>query len=286
MRTKKIGVIGKGFVGTAVARGFVNFAEVKIYDVDKNKSSHSLEEVANSEFVFLCLPTPMISAEGGRANLRIIEGCLKDINNLENRNKDTIYIIKSTVPIGKTKEWSKQYLDLNIVHSPEFLTARSAIIDFICPSRSIVGCEDMEVGEKVQRLLEDRFPGVVCFLMTSEESETVKYMANCFFATKVSFFNEMKLFIDKKGLSWDDVLAGVISDGRIGKSHYEVPGHDGDGGYGGTCFPKDINSFIHVMEDNGIDPLLLKASWEQNKRVRKNWDWATNSSAVLEDEED
>lgn len=279
----QIGVIGCGFVGKAVVKGFAQFADIKIYDVDEKKSTHTFEEVANSEFVFLCLPTPMISAEGGKANLSILDSCIKDIDSLENRNKDSIYIIKSTVPIGTTKRLSEQYKDMYFIHNPEFLTARSAIIDFICPARNIVGYENIFAGGKVRDLLVRRFPGTSCFIMTSEESETVKYVANCFFSTKVMFFNEMKLFIDKRGLSWDRIIEGVMADGRIGTSHYEVPGHDGELGFGGTCLPKDINSLIDIMEKSDIDPLVLKAVWEQNKRVRNNWDWENNSSAVLEE---
>lgn len=280
----EIGIVGCGFVGKAVVKGFSQYADIKVYDVDEKKATHSLEETINSDFVFVCLPTPMVSAEGGKANLTILENAFKEINRIKNRRDLSVFIIKSTVPIGTTKRLSQLYPDLNIVHCPEFLTARSAIIDFICPSRNIVGADNELVALSVKQLLEKRFPGTPCYVMSSEESETVKYMANCFFATKVMFFNEMRLFIDKKGLSWDKILAGVISDGRIGKSHYEVPGFDGDYGFGGTCFPKDINSLIALMEEDGINPLVLKAVWEQNKRVRKNWDWETNSSAVLKEE--
>ncbi len=225
---KTIGIIGCGFVGKAVAKGFAQFCNIKIYDIDARKATHSFVEVIDCSFVFLCLPTPMISAEGGRANLTIIEKCIDDINNVKSRNEESIFILKSTVPIGTTKRLSEQYEDLYLVHCPEFLTARSAIVDFICPARNIVGSEGSKEGNKVIDLLKERFPGTPCLPMTSQESETVKYMANCFFATKVMFFNEMKLFIDKRGLAWDRILGGVMSDGRIGTSHYEVPGHDGD----------------------------------------------------------
>jgi UDPglucose 6-dehydrogenase len=83
-------------------------------------------------------------------------------------------------------------------------------------------------------------------------------------------------------LDWDAVLQGLISDGRIGQSHHQVPGHDGDYGFGGTCFPKDINAMIKTMEENGVSPDLLKAVWEENKRIRKNWDWVKSESAVKE----
>ena len=210
--SNNIGVIGRGFVGTAVSKGFAQFAELKIYDVDPKKASHSFGEVVNCDFVFLCLPTPMIDAKGGRADLAILEKCFTDIFAVEDRNKDAIFVIKSTVPIGTTQRLCLEHDTNRIVHCPEFLTARSALIDFICPARNIVGYENSSVGEEVKKLMEDRFPGTPCFVMRSKESETVKYMANCFFATKVMFFNEMALLIDEMGLSWDRIIEGVMSD--------------------------------------------------------------------------
>jgi len=90
----------------------------------------------------------------------------------------------------------------------------------------------------------------------------------------------MKLLADKLGLEWDNVMKGVMADGRIGVSHHQVPGHDGQMGFGGTCFPKDINAMISTFEDHDLDPLVLKAVWGQNKNVRTVWDWADNPSAV------
>jgi len=285
MINKTIGVIGKGFVGTAVVRGFMNFVQdVLIYDADPKKSSHSFEDTVNADFVFICLPTPMENAEGGKADLSIVENCMAKIAPYAEKN-ESAYLIKSTVPIGTTRILSEKFGIIRLYHNPEFLTARTSNVDFITPTRNIIGYvrhdkNDIVNVMYVKSFFEDRFPGVPCMGMTSDESEAVKYFANCFFATKVTFFNEIKLLVDKLGLDWDLIIGGVMADGRIGMSHYEVPGHDNERGYGGLCFPKDINALINTMEENGIDPKLLKASWEQNKAVRENWDWATNASAV------
>ena len=197
-------------------------------------------------------------------------------------NPQTIFVIKSTVPIGTTDNLCEKFNPLKIIHSPEFLTARSAAIDFITPSRNIVGGEEENGTLTIKKLYEERFPGVTCHVMKSKESEFVKYFANCFFATKVSFFNEMFLLSDKLNLSWDKILGGVMSDGRIGISHYQVPGHDNDFGFGGTCFPKDINAFIETFEKFDIDPVILKAAWNRNLSVRKNKDWEKSKSAVTD----
>ena len=101
-----------------------------------------------------------------------------------------------------------------------------------------------------------------------------------FFATKISYFNEVKLICDKLKLNYNKILEGVLSDGRIGISHYQVPGHDGKAGFGGTCFPKDINSFINLMKANGVDPNVLEAAWKTNISVRPEKDWENFSAAV------
>jgi UDP-glucose 6-dehydrogenase len=269
-----IGVVGGGFVGKAIARGFISYANVRIYDIKDELTSHSLEEVINSDFVFVCLPTPMVSAEGGEANLSIIKNFFREINKLENRNEDTIFIIKSTVPIGTTQKISWEYGINTIVHCPEFLTARSSLIDYICPARHIIGGQDTLSVEKVKVLLEERFPGTPCICMKSDESETVKYMANCFFSTKVLFFNEMYLLIEKLGLDWDKILEGTITDGRIGKSHYSVPGHDGDMGIGGTCVLPDAKVNIHRLNDPSFfvvfgpqEPDYIKKTFYRNRNM-------------------
>jgi len=284
MIKETVGVVGCGFVGKAVFKGFAQFADVKVYDINSKLSTHSFEDVVSSNFVFVCLPTPMVSVEGGKCNLSIIHSFFDKVKQEELFNATTIFILKSTIPVGTTREISNKHNIKRIVHCPEFLTARSALIDFICPARIIIGGDDIFSVNKVGDLLENRFLGTPCLKMNPMESEMVKYMANCFFATKVLFFNEMRLLIDKLNLDWEKILKGVITDGRIGMSHYEVPGHDKRRGIGGLCFPKDLNALIATMKENGIDPLVLKAVWEQNKRVRKDWDWGNNSSAVSGEE--
>lgn len=277
-----VGIIGNGFVGSAIVYAFKQDCDVKIFDADSKKSLNSFEDTINQDIVFVCVPTPMVDVEGGECNLSIIENVFAQIADM-NKRSDNTFVIKSTVPIGVTREFSEKYPSINIVHSPEFLTAKNAKIDFITASRHIIGIPfyDGKTNQKLHDLYSNRFQGSLILTMDSNESEFVKYACNCYFATKVSYFNEIKLLSDKLSLDWDLVMDGVLSDGRIAKSHTSVPGHDGDRGFGGTCFPKDINSMIHIMESYGLDPLLLKASWEQNKNVRKDWDWAKYKSAVL-----
>lgn len=275
----KIGVIGNGFVGSAVANGFSKY-DVKVFDKNPDISQNSLKEVLLQDFVFISVPTPMKDAMGADCNLSIIESCFDEISSI---GSSAVFIIKSTVPIGTTKNLQNKHSDLNIVHSPEFLTAKFAKEDFLNADRHIVGyTKKKSAGEKVIKLFNTSFPNIRTILMNSNESESVKYIANCFFATKVSFFNEIHTLISKLGLNWHSIVEGVMGDRRIGQSHFQVPGHDGDKGFGGTCFPKDINALIKTFEKNGLDPKLLKSAWEVNLDVRSDLDWSRSESAVKE----
>ena len=272
-----IGVVGNGFVGNAVAKGFsgkVN--EIRVYDIDESKSTHGYLETMTSDYVFICLPTPMVDVEGGKCNLSIIEEFFKELPT----TIDGIIIIKSTVPVGTTERLSKKYPYLKIIHNPEFLTANNAEEDFINSDRHVIGGKK-GIREWVVGMYNFCFPDVPILSMSSNESELVKYFANCFLATKVMVFNEMKFLCNNLDMDFDTIMSGVVMDNRIGNSHTQVPGPDGEYGFGGTCFPKDINSLIHTMEENGIDPLILKSVWEQNKKYRMGWDWAENTSAVM-----
>ena len=107
----------------------------------------------------------------------------------------------------------------------------------------------------------------------STTAEMVKYFANCFLATKVSFANEMKQFCDKKNIDYDKVVEYALYDNRIGQSHLGVPGPDGKLGFGGSCFPKDINALIHEMKKEDVNPSMLEATWKKNLLVRPEKDW-------------
>lgn len=279
-----IGIIGNGFVGSAVFMGFIHHVgNLKVYDKDINRSANTLKECIGQDIVFICLPTPMSLSGNGKCDLTIIKSCFNEINNL---GSSSILVIKSTVPIGTTLSFQQEFPKLKILHSPEFLTARTAKLDFITPSRNVVGfpkgfyCKQHSVPAKLVSLYKERFHGVETFLMDSDSTEMIKYIANCFFATKISYFNEVKLLCDKMDIDFEEAMKGVLSDGRIAISHYQVPGHDKKLGFGGTCFPKDINSFINLMTENGIEPNVLKGVWKTNLNVRPEKDWENFPSAV------
>lgn len=268
----KIGIIGNGFVGSAIVHGFILHSDdILIYDNDPRKSTHSFEEVVDkSDIIFVCVPTPMF--ESGECDTSIIEKTIKDMT-INKSISQKVIVIKSTVVPGTVEKLAQRYPDLNFVFNPEFLTERKARLDFINASRIVLGSNKQDAIDKVASLYRIRFPHTHIIKTDFGTAQLIKYMANCFFATKVSFMNEMFQFCEAIGGDWNTAVEGFITDGRIGNSHIDVPGHDGDFGYGGKCFPKDINAMIKKSEDLGIDPKMLKASWEKNKEVRKKLDW-------------
>jgi nucleotide sugar dehydrogenase len=271
---KKIGIIGRGFVGSAVEFGFSAQtgcdAEVRVYDKNPTKSTHTLEETVNkSDIVFISVPTP--SNMDGSIHLGILESALSDINSVYNDN--AIILIRSTVTPGTTRKLQRKYKDLKLVFNPEFLTERSAKFDFINQARFILGGSKSNT-KKVADLYKWRFgDSIPCIQTNYETAEMIKYMNNCFFATKISFMNEMYDVANKCGVDWDVAVDGWVRDGRIGHTHLAVPGPDGERGFSGSCFPKDVQAMINFGENLNVDMKTLKGAWDTNLRVRPQRDW-------------
>ena len=276
----KIGIVGNGFVGSAISAGFLlSVEDVLIYDKNPDKSLNTLEETVNgSDVVFVSVPTPMRNVRGGSISLEIMDTVMGEISQV-NRRSDNVIVVKSTVVPGTVERYIDQYPDLNIVFNPEFLTERAARLDFINSARVVLGGDEKSVN-LVEKLYRSRFPHVKVIKTDPASAQFIKYMANCFFSVKVSFMNEMYQACEKINGNWDDILDGFISDGRIGNSHIDVPGHDGSLGFGGKCFPKDLNAFIHFFDSIGVNPELMKSAWKKNLEVRDNFDWAEIEGAV------
>ena len=282
---KKVGVIGGGFVGSAIVSGFSLHSEIKVFDKDPRRSTHTLEQVvSDSEFIFVCVPTPMSDAMGGGIDTTIIENVFSDIESNIKSDMNPILIIKSTVTPGTIEKLQDKYPSLDIIHSPEFLTERAANLDFINASRIVLG-GNRTLTERVKGLFRERFPYKKIIQTDVTTAQFIKYMANCFFAVKVSFMNEMKQGADSLGVDWNDAMHGFVTDGRIGNSHLDVPGHDGSLGFGGKCFPKDLNAFISLFDSHEVFPTVMRAAWTKNLEVRRTHDWNDIEGAVSKKEQ-
>ena len=264
MKKFNVGVIGNGFVGEAISFAFSSVADMYIYDTNRSRCLNDIESVHNCDFVFVCVPTPMF--EDGSQDLSYVESAF------EKATDRPVYVLKSTVLPGTTENLTKKYPNFKIIFSPEFLTERTAKLDMLTQSRIILGGE-LSLTEKVKILINERFKTKNIIQTDSKTAELTKYMNNTFFATKVSIMNEFKLICDKIGANWEDALRGFVSDGRIGDSHLNVPGHDGKLGYGGTCFPKDVNALLSFSKKHGIELNTIKGGWNTNLKVRHEKDW-------------
>lgn len=259
----QIGIIGNGFVGNAIYQNFKDKVITKVYDVRPEKCLNTKMEVLESDIVFICLPTPMKS--DGRCDLSFVEDFFHTVEVQNN----PLFVIKSTVPIGTTEKLRSHRRDLRIVHNPEFLTAVNAVEDFKNTDRNIIGGKQ-EWCMELRNFFLDHFPYTPIQIVSSNESETIKYFCNSFLASKVAFFNNLYEICRKFDMDFESVKAGVCSDKRIGNSHNKVPGPDGHMGFGGYCFPKDINALINTLKENGIDDSLFSTVWEYNKKLRND----------------
>lgn len=269
----KIGIIGGGVVGTATARAFIDHTGIECVVIeDKIKEKclpHADHIVYDCDIVFICLPTPQ-KPDSLECDLSAIHNVMSEISQTEARYLNLV--LKSTVPIGTTRALSARYQLPNLVHSPEFLTARVATIDAMMPTRNIIGtCYQEGCTGVLEELYLSRWPHVPVFKMTSDESEAVKLMTNSFYAVKVAFWNEMRCLSNKLDLDWHTLLSGILSGGRVHPSHTEVPGPDGKYGFGGTCLPKDLANMVVHFWQNKVEggAKVCLAAMERNQVDRK-----------------
>lgn len=286
----KITVIGTGYVGLVTGACLSEVGHsVKCLDIDKEKVSELVqgqlpfyepglqpiiqkglddktleftssykEATKDSDIYFICVGTP--PKKDGSSDLSFLLECLSNLSS--EITKDSIIFIKSTVPVGTNKlmqsiiEKNKnKNLNIHLASNPEFLKEGDAVRDFMRPDRIIVG-SDNEIIKQISRELfkplnkqKDKI-----YFMSPEEAELTKYAANSFLATKISFMNELAKLCDTLEIDIESIRKGIGSDPRIG-SHFLYSGL----GYGGSCFPKDIDSLLSTFKENKVDNKILSA---------------------------
>ena len=294
-----ITVIGTGYVGLVTGTCLADMGNnVTCVDINKEKVQQmkngkvpiyepSLEElfhknikgdrlhfttdlkgaIKNSTIIFLALPTPQ--DEDGSADLSYVEAVAHDLGMMIDGYK--IIINKSTVPVGtsdKVKEIILSHTDIefDVVSNPEFLREGFAIKDFMEPQRIIIGSN----SEKAKRLLSKLYKPFITvkrpiIFMDERSSELTKYASNTFLATKITFMNEVANLCEKIGADVDMVRIGMGSDARIG-NRFLFPGI----GYGGSCFPKDVNALVKSSDDANYDFKILKSVLNINVKQKKS----------------
>lgn len=263
-----IGIVGQGFVGSALKSKFENFFNVLTYDLKPGISNSSIEEIVNNcNIIFVCVPTPM--NEDGSCNIMSVDTVLKSLNKTSKKN---IVVIKSTIPPGSTEKLNSNYKRIKVVFNPEFLREKHANEDFDNVDRIILG-GDRDSLNKLTDFYSKIFPKANIVRTSSNSAEMMKYFTNAYLAMKVVFCNEIFQICEKNNIEYDEVIKCVGFDKRIGQTHFSVPGPDGDFGFGGHCFPKDVNALIKIAENLNSNNILLKSIIQSNNKVRTNKDW-------------
>jgi UDPglucose 6-dehydrogenase len=293
---KQICVVGVGYVGLVTAACFADLGNrVTALDVDEKRVENlkkgimpiyepGLDELVkrnvkagriqfttsykdalqNAEYAFIAVGTP--SGKEGEADLQYVESAAKSI--AKNMSAPLVIINKSTVPIG-TGDWVSDIvknaqpkpIEFSVVSCPEFLREGSAIADFSSPHRTVIGSMDKDAANKVAHLhLPLRAPIVITDLRTAE---MIKYASNAFLATKISFMNELADLCERVGADVKEVAAGMGYDARIGR-HFLDAGL----GWGGSCFPKDVEALAFMAKEEGLNPRILNSVMEINYERR------------------
>ena len=270
MKIQTVGIIGQGFVGGALASAFSNHYKVYTYDkiltdLSTHKSVFSLSRAC--ELLFVCVPTPM--REDGSCDISIVKEVVQEACSTGRQN---IIAIKSTIPPNTTKLLQELCQDSQIVFNPEFLLERNAEQDFLNTSRVILG-GPRPATTRLKQVYSKVFPNAHVIKTDSTVAEMVKYLTNSFLAVKVSFANEMHAICESLGVDYDKVTEYALHDDRLGSTHWSVPGPDGHYGFGGSCFPKDINALMHLAQTMCIKANTIQGAWNTNLMARPEKDW-------------
>lgn len=275
----KAGIIGLGYVGGAIHNACVLAnAPVETYDIDPSKQSScsSIDElVTKVDIIYIAVPTPMRLKDDGACDTSILENVISQIDKI---SSEKICVIKSTVPPLTTHGLQMRYTNNHILFSPEFLTEANHLNDFLNQPIMLIGKPSICPPDIAHSALSHQASLVKALgdgqVVDSVVAELYKYTANIFLATKVGFANEMASLATEYGVEWNDVSRLLESDHRMGKSHWKVPGPDGKYGFGGTCFPKDLNAILYIAKRIGIPTPILNGVWERNielDRPEKDW---------------
>ena len=260
----KIGIIGFGYVGRAIGWAYKD-TDLVIRD-PKLENSAGLDKFIDRDAIFICVPSP--SLEDGHCDTTILEEVLKELLFVSIQNPKCVFISKTTAPSSTYKKLQQEYP--NLVHSPEFLTQADSISDYANAKYCVLG-GDYDWAVKARKVLQFRRRLVQDkhIIVNIETAALYKYMMNSYLATKVTFMNEFKKLADAEGVELKDLNHLALHDDRIGATHMEVPGPDGQYGWGGACFPKDVAAIMEEALDLGVELELLGRVEEINKKHRK-----------------
>jgi UDPglucose 6-dehydrogenase len=267
----QVGIIGLGFVGSAMGKSF-NLLGVNPIGFDKYKNGGigTFEQVIQSHILFLCLPTPYDSTSHSYDKSAIYATC----ETLHKIGYKGLVVIKSTIEIGTTEFLEKSW-PLCYIHNPEFLTARTAFEDFHNQTHIVLGRGSLVPDESYNQLVEfysRLYPNAKISQCMAGESEAMKLFCNCFYSVKIQFFNELYLLCGKLEIDYSSVRDLMLSNNWINPMHTTVPGPDGQLSYGGLCFPKDTNALNELMKSLGTPNAVMDAVIQERNTMRSDHD--------------
>ena len=293
-----IGIIGYGFVGKAIECGFRDKCKIFVSDPAYPMIHLPIKEIAkNCQWIFICVPTPV--KENGEFQSGIIDSVMDELMpELERVNIDKPerakhrVVIKSAVIPTWVKKANNKYKQ-NFIVSPEYLSEKDANRQFVNMPFMLMGGGHWVGYELKDTFSDNSICGIKDYavLQNADDAALLKYMENSFLAMKVIFINEFySLWCKLKGVdeyataldkSWGHLMEKFHLDKRMGTSHYNVPGPDGDKGFGGKCLPKDILAITKEADDLGVSLDIMKTVWEKNLKIRKNRDWEKIDGAII-----
>lgn len=292
----KIAILGAGYAGLTVGTCLANLGnEVTCIDVDQNKIEKlnnlelpiyepglldilklnveeerqffttDISKLTSAEVIYIAVGTPQ--GDDGNADLKYVDSAAKSIG--ENINGYKVIVIKSTVPVGtadRVKRIIKQVsgFDVDVVSNPEFLREGAAVKDFMNPERVVVGCSSEKAKETMTQIYKSlERAGRPIVFTDNKSAELIKYAANAFLATKISFINEVANFCEVAGADVKAVAKGIGLDSRIGTRFLQA-----GLGYGGSCFPKDVQALIKQGKDLGHSFRIIESAHDVNRKQR------------------
>jgi len=267
---KKVGQLQKGILPIyepgLEAMVVSNIAESRLHFVTSLK-----EQAVEPQVIFIAVGTP--SDKGGAADMQYVEAAARDIGSYVKNY--CVVVDKSTVPVGMAEcvkaiiqqaiKLRKLNVKVDMVSNPEFLREGAAIKDFMQPDRIIIGLS----SKKAKSIMLDLYLPIMrnpekIYFMNVQDAEMTKYAANAMLATRISFMNEMAMLCERLDVDIENVRIGMGSDARIGNAFIN-PGC----GYGGSCFPKDVRALMRMAEQQGFDPIILRAVEERNFKQKQ-----------------
>lgn len=255
----KIGIIGLGFVGSAVKNAY-DLQGIEIICRDPQLStSASISELLDADGIFICVPSPRMPS--GECDTSILESVLAEL-------KEYSGVLISKVTATPTAYKRIYETHPNLVHAPEFLVAATAKEDYINGQFAIIGgnIENCELAYKIILLGQPK--AVLHKFCSIEEASLSKYAINTFLATKIIFMNQLKQLADTLNIEYNVIKECITFDSRLGNSHMSVPGPDGSIGFGGACFPKDSEALLYESKELGVRLSLLNEAVYVNKKLR------------------